>query len=108
MRNVFIRADKRGRVHTEKSRKIFYIFCSLRKTRLPCGEGADFSETAQTHCCPCAAFQGLKKHHVQFCLFSVVDRHLCLRKRCHIVAEEVHSTSTARTISYVYTKRLTS
>lgn len=71
MRNVFIRADKRGRVHTEKSRKIFYIFCSLRRTRLPCGEGADFSETAQAHCCPCAAFQGLKKHHVQFCLFSV-------------------------------------
>lgn len=26
MRNVFIRADKRGRVHTEKSRKIFLYF----------------------------------------------------------------------------------
>ena len=54
-----------------KAEKFFYIFCSLRRTRLPCGEGADFSETAQAHCCPCAAFQGLKKHHVQFCLFSV-------------------------------------
>lgn len=73
-----------------KAEKFFYIFCSLRRTRLPCGEGADFSETAQAHCCPCAAFQGLKKHHVQFCLFSVVDRLLSL-KRIRIYQSLIHS-----------------
>ena len=85
-----------------KAEKFFYIFCSLRRTRLPCGEGADFSETAQAHCCPCAAFQGLKKHHVQFCLFSVVDRHLCLRKRCHIVAKQPQAPESFASVNVTF------